>query len=83
MSHGPHTKIADAGLADGCPRCAEMAERPLDTLDDDNLRALIDRTVAWMRDQEFPRSDAELRAMRVIEQGVIFARVARRLGVTL
>ena len=81
MSHRPHPKIRDAGLADGCERCAYMAERPLETLDDDNLRALIERTRAWMQDEEFSRSATELVAMRVIEKGLLFTRAAERLGV--
>jgi hypothetical protein len=67
-AHGPHPKIREAGLADGCERCGEMAADPLVHLDSDNLRELVRRTRAWMRDQEFPRSENELIAMREVER---------------
>ena len=50
------------------------------TLDDDNLRALIERTRRWMRDEDFPRSETELAAMRRVEQHLRFMLTAARLG---
>lgn len=47
-THTVHPDVAEHGLADDCPRCAELAERPLE-LDDDNLRSLWQR----MLDVEF------------------------------
>ena len=77
-THSP--QIREQGLADDCPRCAEHAEQ-LFTLDDDNLRALIERTRRWMRDEDFPRSETELIAMRRVEQHLWFMRTAARLGI--
>jgi hypothetical protein len=53
------------------------------SLDEGNLRALIERTQAWMLDQEFPRSDTEKMAMRLVEQHIRFAREAKQIGVEL
>ena len=71
MSHTIHPLISANGLADDCPRCAEIATDPFIGLDDDNLVALVTRTRAWMRDQEFPRSTAENRAMRIMEKTLV------------
>ncbi len=64
----PHTH----GLADGCPRCDQLAEHPFEGLDDRNLQELIRQvqTDAW------PRSDAEALAMSHV-RGVM--RLAARL----
>ena len=78
--HSPHPNTHDNGLADDCERCAEHAEHPFLSLDDDNLRALIERTQAWMRDEEFSRSENELMAMRVVERALIHARIIERLA---
>jgi len=43
MIHTYHEDVHEYGLADGCPRCRQQAERPLETLDDTMLRALFDR----------------------------------------
>lgn len=77
--HTLHPSIREHGLADRCLRCAEHAHDPLAGLDDDNLRALIVRTIAWMDDEEFPRSDVEGFAMRNIEGHIRFSRVMERL----
>lgn len=79
--HNRHPSIREHGLADGCERCDEHAANPFNTLDDENLRALVNLTLAWMGDQDMPRSRAELKAMRVVEQAVRYARVLNRLGV--
>ena len=67
MSHNHHPAIQEHGLQDNCPRCNEIADDPFIGLDDDNLTALVARTRAWMKDQEYPRSDTENKAMRNME----------------
>jgi len=42
-SHTLHDDVHERGLADGCPRCREHAEHPLQSLDNRMLRALFDR----------------------------------------
>ena len=62
-THGPHPPTHTHGLADGCPRCAEHAEHPFESLDAKNLRALIERL-----NLDLPaRSDNEVIAMRALE----------------
>jgi hypothetical protein len=68
MSHNHHPAIQEHGLQDGCPRCDEIADNPWIGMDDDNLMLLVARTRAWMKDQEYPRSDTENKAMRNTEQ---------------
>jgi hypothetical protein len=75
--HTQHPDSHEHGLADGCPRCAEHAVDPVASLDDQNFDLLVGRTVLWMQDQEFPRSDTEKAAMRVIESHLVFC---RRMG---
>lgn len=79
-SHTLHPDSHEHGLADGCPRCAEIATDPFSTMDDHLLALLHSRTVAWMRDEEFPRSDTERDAMRVMEETLSRVRHLRRLG---
>jgi hypothetical protein len=66
-AHSVHPDSHTHGLSDNCPRCAEHAEHPFDSLDDDNLRALVARTKAWMNDEQFARSENEAKAMRIVE----------------
>lgn len=68
MSHNHHPAIREHGLQDDCPRCDEIAGDPFIGLDDDNLLMLVARTRAWMKDQEFPRSNTENKAMRKMEK---------------
>jgi len=82
-THVQHPRIPEAGLSDNCPRCLEMAAAPFQTLDDDNLRQLVERTKRWMRDEEFPRSQAETQAMRIVEGVLANAGRLRRIGVEL
>lgn len=57
--HALHPPIHEYGLADDCPRCAEHAEHPLDSLDLENQRELLRRVnMEWA-----PRSENEARAM--------------------
>jgi len=79
-AHTFHPDSHEHGLADDCPRCTEIAADPFLYMDDRNLALLHDRTMAWMRDDEFPRSIAEKAAMRVMEQTLIRVRHLRRLG---
>jgi hypothetical protein len=70
--HDAHPSIATDGLADGCPRCEEMADDPVFTLDDTNLENLVRRTKKWMDwGEERPRSTNELKAMRQIEHHLL------------
>ena len=72
VTHVVHPDTHEFGLADGCPRCAEQAEHPFESLDDGNLRALYSRVVG----EQEPRSAAEAAAMRVVES---FRRWVRRM----
>lgn len=80
-SHLPHPRISEGGLSDRCERCQEMGRHPFETLDDTNLRQLVERTKAWMRDEQFPRSEAEMSAMRIVEKAIVQARHLQRIGV--
>ena len=82
MTHDRHPLIEAAGLADGCDRCEEIAADPFSGLDDDNLRLLVERTRAWMKDQEFPRSVNETTAMRITERTIVRCRRLKRIGAT-
>jgi len=42
-THSVHPDTHTHGLADGCPRCDEHAEEPLQGLDNENLGVLIHR----------------------------------------
>jgi hypothetical protein len=80
MSHSYHPPIEEHGLADGCERCAEHARDPFISLDNTNLSLLVVRTMAWMQDKKFPRSENEAAAMREVEYVVVRARRLRHLG---
>jgi len=51
-SHDPHDEIADAGLADGCERCDEIAENPVAYLDGENFRALWAKMISVEYDDQ-------------------------------
>lgn len=70
-AHGRHETIETAGLADDCPRCAEIASDPIFALDSGNLLALLRRTREWIIDLQFPRSETEKDAMRVVEEHLV------------
>lgn len=56
--HAKHPDVHERGLADDCPRCAEMAERPTAECDEEVLRALVE--LAIRRDRlSRSRSEAE------------------------
>jgi hypothetical protein len=80
-THTIHPPIGGNGLADGCPRCTEISSDPFAGLDEDNLRALYDRTVAWMDDVLFPRGDNELAAMRIMEETLRRLSHLERIGI--
>lgn len=61
-AHTYHPDSYAYGLADDCPRCAEHAEQPFDTLDDENLLALAIREERGYD----ARSDTEARAMAAL-----------------
>lgn len=63
VTHTIHPDSHEFGLADGCERCDQHAESPLQSLDDDNLLAIYDR-VARKLDA---RSGNERAAMNVVE----------------
>jgi anti-sigma-K factor RskA len=83
--HNHPPAIPEHGLQDNCPRCAEHAAHPAQSLDDGNLRRLVERTQAWLRDEDFayPRSETEAKAMRVVERHLVFVQHAKRIGVVL
>lgn len=61
--HTSHPPSHTHGLADDCPRCAEHAEHPFESLDTVNLRELLYRV-----NLDLPaRSGNERRAMDAIE----------------
>lgn len=81
-SHVRHEDIEVGGLADGCPRCAEIARDPLASLDDPSLSSLWARMVGFEYlgdDGCRPRSDAEAEAARVLHGA---ARVMRKAGIS-
>ena len=80
MTHSPHPAISERGLADDCYCCEWIAEDPFAGLGDDNLRLLAARTREWMRDQEFPRSENETTAMRIMERTIVRCRRLKRIG---
>ena len=83
-SHNHPAAIKEYGLQDDCPRCAEHAEHPERSLDESNLRALVERTQSWTVDGAlYPRSETEAIAMRLVEGHIVFARMARMAGVEL
>ena len=77
--HSRHPDSHTHGLADDCERCAEHAAHPFESLDDVNLATLVERTRLWMQDEEFPRSENEKKAMRVIEQALVHQRILARV----
>ena len=82
-AHSFHPDSHTHGLADDCPRCAEHAEHPFETLDDENLRALVARVKVWANDTTFdptfPRSENEAKAMQIIETALNQQRRLARL----
>ncbi len=42
MTHAPHADITTHGLQPGCPRCEEIAQRPVQLLDADEILRLLD-----------------------------------------
>ena len=65
-THTLHPPTHEHGLADDCPRCAEHAEHPLDSLDLENQRNLLQRVnLDWPA-----RSENEARAMLNLERSL-------------
>jgi len=84
-SHNHPAAIKEHGLQDDCPRCAEHADHPERSLDEPNLKALIERTQGWAEDLFGfePRSETEAVAMRLVEGHIVFARLAKMVGAEL
>lgn len=80
-SHSYHAPIPTHGLADGCVRCLQHAEHPFDSLDDDNLLDLVERTIRWMDDDEHSvaRSRNEQKAMTIVSDALTHRRILDRL----
>lgn len=72
-THSLHDPVRESGLADGCPRCSEIAAMPFETLDDENLAQLLERTRWWVKSDAagVPRSDNEAKAMRIVEVALL------------
>ncbi len=68
--HRFHESIGTAGLADDCPGCDKLAKHPFELLDTANFHMMYERTIAWMKDQEFPRSDNERVVMDMFENHI-------------
>ncbi|MBI3936386.1 MAG: hypothetical protein HY323_05370 [Betaproteobacteria bacterium] len=64
--HVFHPDTHTAGLQDGCERCREHADAPWLSLDEHNLRALIER----LRDGKPARSETEAIALVNIENTI-------------
>ena len=75
-THIVHPSIRENGLADGCPRCGEHAERPFEGLDDGDMESLIDRVV----DRATPRSTQEAIAMAQVMNAIAKATVLWERG---
>lgn len=80
-THTHHPPIETHGLADACVRCVDISESPFDSLDDDNLEALIVRTQQWMNDEPdaVARSKTEQRAMSIVEKALTHRRILNRI----
>lgn len=78
-THNLHPDTHEYGLADGCERCAEIAADPFVGFDDNNLAALVERTRQWINDREFPRSENEKIAMRLMEKHLVHQRIIERV----
>lgn len=76
--HDIHTG-PDRILYDGCPRCAEHAEHPHLSLDDNNLRDMWDQMVEAERNVGYYRNNAEKEASRHLYYIALF--VERMLGI--
>ena len=75
-SHNLHASIHEEGLADDCPRCAEIASSPFDGLDGGNMENLIAMVVS----DEPPRSENERLAMYKVQGAMRLARALSRGG---
>lgn len=81
-SHSHHDPIHTYGLADGCLRCGEIADRPFEAFDEPNLLALVERTRRWMNDETvdaLARSKNEQRAMSHVEHALTCIRILERV----
>ena len=67
-SHSYHPDTHTNGLADKCPRCQEHAERPFNSLDDENLQNLVDRIRHDLEPRSFNESLAMLTVRRALSR---------------
>jgi hypothetical protein len=77
-SHVPHDDVHEYGLADRCPRCAEIADNPSAFMDDELFRATWKQMVDVEWGEHGYRSDTEGRAGRKLYALAVF--MERRLG---
>lgn len=73
--HSFHPDTHTEGLADGCERCTEHAEDPFASLDDNNLRALLER----IETSQYPRSTNEAIAMIKVQRSLAISEKIQRL----
>jgi len=83
-SHTAHPDTLEAGLADGCPRCAEHAESPLTGLDRPHIEDLWKRMLACEYDPFGPhdyryRTETETKACHRLYD---YAQFLRSIGVS-
>lgn len=81
-THSLHPPVHTHGLADDCQRCAQIAERPFEALDEPNLLALVERTRRWMADETenaLARSKNEQKAMSHVEHALTCMRILERV----
>lgn len=74
--HEHMVALREHGLQDGCERCAEQAQRPFETLDHENILALIAR----VKERLEPRSEHEATAMRKVRDALDDARFLKEIG---
>lgn len=70
-SHDPHPEISEHGLADGCERCGELAEHPLE-LDPENFTMAWERMLAVEWADSSYRSANEARLGRLLYTWAVF-----------
>lgn len=75
--HILHPDTIEIGLVDGCQRCAEHAENPFGSLDDEHIRQLATR----IRNGLDPRSDNEAIAMNKVKAVLLQSVRLARLGI--
>jgi hypothetical protein len=67
--HSDHPDSHTHGLADDCERCAEHAKHPLRSLDNTNLRNIMERIVSGLRGRSENETEAMICVRRALEDG--------------